>query len=90
MDDSFYKDRLFREQLVTEGFRQDAAKELMRPSMILRPGLSIDGNKWCALFGDNLQDGVAGFGDSPAEAYEDFDRNWAAKLPTAQRGRDER
>lgn len=28
-----------------------------------------------------LQDGVAGFGDSPADAVWDFDRNWGAKLP---------
>ena len=52
------------------------------PSYIFRPQLSIDGNKWCALYGDNLQDGVAGFGDSPAEAYADFDLKWHEKLPT--------
>ena len=51
------------------------------PSAIFRPSLSIDGNQWCALYGDNLQDGVAGFGDSPAAAMGDFDRNWYAKLP---------
>jgi hypothetical protein len=32
------------------------------------------------LYGDNLQDGVGGFGDSPAEAMADFDKNWHAKL----------
>ena len=31
---------------------------------------------WCALYGDNLQDGVAGFGRSPEEAMADFDKNW--------------
>jgi hypothetical protein len=46
----------------------------------LRPRLSIDGNQWCALFGDNLQDGVAGFGKSPELAYADFDRAWSEKL----------
>lgn len=50
------------------------------PSAIYRPSLSIDGDKWCALYGDNLQDGVAGFGDSPAEAMNDFNREWHAKL----------
>lgn len=50
------------------------------PSAVFRPSLSIDGNKWCALYGDNLQEGVAGFGDSPADAMWDFDRNWRAKL----------
>ena len=50
--------------------------ELNRPSTLYKPRLFIDGNQWCALMGDNLQDGVAGFGKSPAEAYADFDRRW--------------
>ena len=58
-----------------------AAAEYERPSVLYRPKLSIDGCQWCALYGDNLQDGVAGFGDSPADAMWDFDRNWGAKLP---------
>lgn len=51
------------------------------PSAIYRPKIYIDGDKWCALYGDNLQDGVAGFGDSPALAMNDFNSNWNAKLP---------
>ena len=50
------------------------------PAYRLRPKLSLDGNKWCALFGENMQAGVAGFGDTPAAAYIDFDRNWHKKL----------
>lgn len=59
----------------------EAAKADARPSTKFRPGLSIDGNKWRALYGSNLQDGVAGFGDSPAEAMSAFDAAWVAKLP---------
>lgn len=55
---------------------QQAAYDFMRPSVLFRPALSIDGNKWCALYGDNLQDGVAGFGDSPDAAMRDFDTRW--------------
>jgi len=51
-----------------------------RPSYLLRPRIFIDGNKWCALYGQNLQDGVAGFGDSPELAYQDFDRQWAKHI----------
>lgn len=59
-------------------------EKMNRPSYIYRPSLSLDGNKWCALFGENLQSGVAGFGASPAEAYLDFDRAWhAEKMETA-------
>lgn len=46
----------------------------------LKPRMFIDGDKWCALYGDNLQDGVAGFGDSPNEAMIDFDKAWYKKL----------
>lgn len=53
------------------------------PSAIYRPALSIDGNQWCALYGDNLQDGVAGFGDSPALAMEAFDKAWHEKIANA-------
>lgn len=56
------------------------AYELSRPSTIHRPRLSIDGNQWCALHGADLQDGVAGFGDSPELAYVNFDRNWNRKF----------
>lgn len=59
---------------------RDAAARYEAPSAIYRPRIYIDGNKWCALYGDNLQDGVAGFGDSPADAMYDFDRNWSVKL----------
>jgi hypothetical protein len=60
---------------------QEAASEHARPSAVFKPRLSIDGNQWCALYGDNLQDGVAGFGDSPEEAMWNFDRAWKEKLP---------
>ncbi len=55
-----------------------AGQEMTRPSVLFRPALSIDGGKWCALYGDNLQDGVAGFGDSPDAAARDFDKSWRA------------
>lgn len=55
-------------------------------STLYRPRLSIDGNQWCALHGENLQDGVARFGDSPELAYWDFDKAWCAKLPDKQKG----
>lgn len=38
--------------------------------------LSVDGNQFCFLLGDNLQSGIAGFGSTPAEAMIDFDNNF--------------
>mgnify|MGYP001615362632 CR=1 FL=1 len=54
------------------------AGEQYRPFMLLAAHcrISIDGNQWCALYGDNLQDGVAGFGDTPHKASIQFDVEW--------------
>lgn len=67
-----------------ESIRQ-AAGEYERPSVMMRPKLYPDGNAWCALYGENLQEGVAAFGDSPAEAMRAFDKAWYAKANTESR-----
>lgn len=71
----------------SEVFQQEAknafafiALSSTKPSTIYRPKLMIDGNQWCALYGENLQDGVVGFGNSPEEAMSDFDAAWGKKL----------
>jgi len=65
---------------------QEAAGEHMRPCVIHRPALSADGDMWCVLLGDNLQEGVAGFGKTPAEAMWEFDRAFLTqRTPTAIR-----
>ncbi len=48
--------------------------------ILLKPSIFIDGNKWCVLFGKNIQDGVAGFGDSPQLAIYDFNAQWCKML----------
>lgn len=48
----------------------------MSPHVLLKPRLCIDGNQWCALYGENLQDGLAGFGDTPERAMLDFNQNY--------------
>lgn len=54
--------------------------ELTRFAVTLRPRLFIDGDQWCALYGENIQDGVAGFGDTPAKALSDFDAAFNKQL----------
>ncbi len=66
-------------QHAAEEARQ-TAYEQRRPFMLLKPAVFPDGNQWCALYGDNLQDGVAGFGDSPEDAMWNFDKAWRASL----------
>lgn len=46
---------------------------------MLKPRVFMDGDKWCVLYGDNLQDGVAGFGDTPHDAVIDFNKAWKKK-----------
>jgi hypothetical protein len=53
-----------------------AAFEQMRPFMTLKPKIYPDGTQWCALYGENIQEGVAGFGETPEQAAIDFDRRW--------------
>lgn len=56
--------------------------EMTRPSVLFRPRISLDGNKWCALYGENLQEGVAGFGNSPEAACCEFDNAWLLNRAT--------
>ena len=65
---------------------REAASEHTRPSVLFKPVLTLDGNKWCAMYGPDLQVGVAGFGDSPADAMWDFDRQWEKKIESSEAG----
>lgn len=63
----------------TEHFRvacQDVADAMTRPHVLMRPALSKDGDQWCALYGEDLQHGCAGFGDTPEKAMAKFDDAW--------------
>lgn len=55
---------------------EDVERERARPFMLLRPKVFPDGDQWCALYGDDLKEGVAGFGDTPAKAAAQFDVEW--------------
>ena len=67
------------------GIFRDSMSEITEqwtsPSVIYRPRLSLDGNKWCVLYGENLHDGVAGFGDTPELACRAFDKAWVSERP---------
>ena len=43
---------------------------------MLKPKLYKDGNQWCCLYGDDLQVGITGFGDTPHKAILDWNANW--------------
>lgn len=68
--DISYARALLQEQIGMVG------NEMVRPSVLYRPSVAPDGNKWCALYGADLVEGIAGFGDTPDDAMRDFDQNW--------------
>jgi predicted RNase H-like HicB family nuclease len=61
---------------------QNTAECMREPSVMYKPTLSQDGNKWLAIYGD-LPTGVVGVGNSPEEAMRDFNRAWTASITTA-------
>lgn len=42
--------------------------------------ITRDGNQWCVLYGENLQEGVAGFGDTLQHAINHFDKNFSNRI----------
>lgn len=75
-DISYAKEGLKQDFSIAAEYIRRAGEEHARPFMTLRPQLFIDGNVWCALYGENIQSGVAAFGDTPEHAAKQFDLQW--------------
>lgn len=61
-------------------------EERQRPFMLLRPPIYPDGDQWCVLLGENLMEGICGFGETPEAAARAFDEAWrTARTPAAIR-----
>lgn len=58
--------------------RLERATFLARPSVMLGVVPTLDGDHWCALYGPNLMEGVAGFGPTPDAAMAAFDAEWSS------------
>lgn len=54
-------------------------------AVILKLVPFLDGDKWCVLYGENLQVGISGFGETPIDAMCAFDRSMTEK-PAARKG----
>lgn len=74
-------------ETLTNQSKHNAAieSEEMNLVALLRPRVFLDGNKWCVLYGENIMDGVAGFGDSPILAVYDFNKAWRREVPANTR-----
>lgn len=77
--ESIQADRIRRSEIAD--LEERYWREMLLPSTMFRPHLSQDGDKWIALYGEDLQTGVVGIGDSPCKAYMDFDRAWLENAP---------
>lgn len=45
-----------------------------------------DGNQWCVILGENIQEGIVGFGNSPFEAIVNFNNNMYQSLKQSNEG----
>ncbi len=76
VDSSWLATQLHQVALMSADAVIETQRDLLAPHLIYGAVLSKDGNQWCWLYGDNLQDGIAGFGDTPEQAGVNFDRAW--------------
>jgi hypothetical protein len=60
-------------ELLSEQHQQNLYYDLTAPHILLRPRIFLDGDAWCALYGEDLQIGLVGFGATPSDACADFD-----------------
>lgn len=74
-------------ETLTNQSKHNAAieSEEMNLVALLRPRVFLDGNKWCVLYGENIMEGIAGFGDSPILAVYDFNKAWRREVPANAR-----
>lgn len=64
-----------KEEFETEAAMHRSQAAINANSWVVTLGLKPirDGNQWCFLWGENLQEGVAGFGDTPHKAMLAFE-----------------
>ncbi|KKK71101.1 hypothetical protein LCGC14_2917320 [marine sediment metagenome] len=48
--------------------------------VLIKPKLYKDGNQWCCLYGSDTIEGIAGFGDTPYKAIQNWDSEWQKSL----------
>jgi len=70
-------------EILLNELNQIAANERLEYNLfaILKPKIGIDGNQYFVLYGEDLQSGTAGFGDTLYLAILDFNKSFNKKLP---------
>lgn len=67
----------------TSNLKYQTAIEMQEMSLfaLLKPSLKQDGSQWCVLYGDSIEEGIAGFGISPNVAIQNWNKKWHEQLP---------
>ncbi len=69
----------FHSEQVRTAF-MELAYDLGRPSRTMKPRVYVAAHGgWCAVYGDDVQSGVVGYGDTPEAACQAFDKEWVSK-----------
>ena len=76
MMEFIYEMEFHGQRMNAEQARERLYLEQLRPCLLHKPTILLDGNAWCVLLGPNIQEGICGFGDSPYEAPRAFDKAW--------------
>lgn len=77
-DTSHYDHIIFQEKLRAAEIESD-----YKLFSMLNPKLFLDGNQWCCLYGEDLQVGISGFGETPVEAIRQWNAEWYKSAPSA-------
>lgn len=74
---------MLREQLSHQAYMQHQEEmnyiiQKQESHLVVVFGLKpyMDGDQWCYLLGENIQEGICGFGDTPFLAMLDFNKNF--------------
>ena len=70
-------------EILTAELQAAEAKNLWAVILELTP--KLDGDQYCFLWGDDLQSGVAGFGETPYKAMMDFQQAMGEKVILKER-----
>lgn len=73
---------------INVGLEQEAIMNLLydQKEMLffaaLKPKVTIDGDQYCILYGENLIEGISGFGKTIMEAIRNFNKSFHTPLPS--------
>ena len=80
-EETYWQERLSREQHQLDLRHQSKMNVLVETEemnlfALLKPKVGIDGNQYYVLYGEDLQSGIAGFGDTQMLAIYDWNKSF--------------